>query len=341
MSLMKGTRLKEDIYTVSGVLLLKRGTLLTENHIDWLNSHKTQIKWGLSSNENSEEKPWPLNEVVYKNVYTSIKGLQETIGKKTHLEDNEILGIMSEFDILHQEYVEKDVEILDIMEKFSKDEYLFKHSINVGLIASKIGNLLSLPEEHQHMLGRLGLFHDVGKFKIDPAILNKPTRLTDEEFNLIKQHPRLGYDLLSSTSLDPLILEGVLKHHEREDGTGYPGSIKGDSIPFFVKILSVADSFDAICSIRVYKEQKSVYYAIEELIKDAQAKRLDMSIVRPFTYSLMNQLKGSKIKLRNGAHGEIYDVHPQHPNQPILKINGFQPLNLFKEQLTLHQVADL
>ncbi|MGJ7911801.1 HD-GYP domain-containing protein [Neobacillus sp. LXY-1] len=341
MKVSKGMILKDDIYSKSGILLLKKGTKLTAHYAEWLDKHQSQIIYRSELEQLQSKQNWTLNETIYKNVFSSIQDLQRNIGKKNTLEDHEIHEMMTEFDALYQDFVEKDIEILDIMANFSQDEYLFKHSINVGLVASKIGSILNLPETDQQMLARMGLFHDVGKFKIDPFILNKPSRLTDEEFELIKQHPTLGYDLLVSTSLSLDILEGVLKHHERLDGSGYPNRFTGEQLPLFVRILSVADTFDAICSVRVYKQPRTIFFAIEELIKDVNAKRLDESIVLPFTYYLMSLSKGMQISLRNGKMAEIMEVEPNYPNQPILRIEGFQPLNLIKENLTLLQVANL
>ncbi len=333
MRFKKGMILKEDIYSVLGVLLLKRGTRLTDSHIQFLNHHQLKVK-GFPQNNN-------LYEDVYKNVFSAVQDLQSNIAGKTKLNDKEVQEMISEFDTLYQEFIVNDIQISEIMKKFSQDEYLFKHSINVGLIASKIGRVMGLSDEYQHLLARMGLFHDVGKFKINADILNKPSKLTNEEFNKIKQHPKLGYDLLLSTSLEPLILEGVLKHHERLNGSGYPNGISEGDIPFFVRILSVADTFDAICSNRVYQGEKSVFYAVEEMIKDANSNGLDRKIVLKFTYSLMELSKGMKFNLRNGKQGEILRVDGNHPNQPIIKIEGYQPLDLQKENLTLYQVANI
>jgi HD-GYP domain-containing protein (c-di-GMP phosphodiesterase class II) len=341
MRLKKGMVLKDDIYSETGALLLKTGTELTDKHIDLLDRHAIKYIQQIQTNPVQDNKPPELNEVVYRNVFSSIKELHENVMDKTHLDEEEVSDMMNKFDVLHDEFISKDVEVLDIMERFSADEYLFKHSINVGLVASKIGSLLKLSEEKQHLLARMGLFHDVGKFKIDPAVLNKPSRLTNEEFEYIKQHPKYGYELLEGTRLSPMILEGTLKHHERLDGSGYPNGINGLNIPFFVRILSVADTFDAICSNRVYRGRKSVFYAIEELIKDCNAKRLDPSIVMPFTYSLVELSKDTPITLRNGKTGQIVQTDPLHPNQPTIEIDGFPPLDLKKEKLTLLQVANI
>jgi HD-GYP domain-containing protein (c-di-GMP phosphodiesterase class II) len=341
MRLKRGMVLRQDIYSETGVLLLKKETILTETHINLLNRNGIALVQQLNTKDIQSEKPNELNEVVYRNVFTSIKDMHENIMDKSNLDDDEVLDMINKFDILHDDFISKDIEVLEIIEKFSEDEYLFKHSINVGLVASKIGSVLKLSKENQQLLARMGLFHDVGKLKIDPSILNKPSRLTDDEFQIIKQHPKLGYEFLFNTSLDPLIIEGTLKHHERLDGSGYPNGIKGEDIPFLVRILSVADTFDAICSNRVYRGRRSVFFAIEEMVNECNRNRLDSSIVFPFAYSLMKLLKNTKITLRNGKRGEISKIDIDHPNQPVLKVDGYPPLNLQKENLTLIQVANI
>ncbi|WP_181444468.1 HD-GYP domain-containing protein [Bacillus sp. 03113] len=187
----------------------------------------------------------------------------------------------------------------------------------------------------------MSLFHDIGKFKISHNILHKPARLTDEEFTEMKNHPIYGYNMLKDAELSKEILLGTVLHHERLDGSGYPKGLTSKNIPFLVRILSIADTFDAIYSSRVYKDQKSILFAVEELLKDSQLNKLDKDITKKFTLYLMVSLKERKIVLRNGQKAEIIHIFSDHPNQPILNIEGHTPLDLKKTGLTLNQVANI
>ncbi|MGG2939009.1 HD-GYP domain-containing protein [Heyndrickxia faecalis] len=338
MVFQKGEKLEEDLYSNSGVLLLRKGTFLTERLAAILNKYEVLRDPELDGRRIATEVPGIFHDLLYESIYHEMEELQRIIQVKTTLCDAEVESMEKNFRKLYKEVFTTRTSILELMEHFSADEYLFKHCIHVGLIAANIGKILKLDPEKQSLLAQMGLFHDIGKFTIDPQILNKPGRLTDEEFALIKKHPEAGYRLLEKTSLDPMILKGTLMHHERLDGSGYPDGRK--TIPFLVRILSVADTFDAICSNRAYRRRQPVFFAIDELMADADAGRLDREIVLPFANFLMENYQKQPITLRNGVKGSILRIHPLHPNQPVLKVEGYPVLNLMEQKLTLFQIAN-
>ncbi|GER66712.1 HD-GYP domain-containing protein [Weizmannia acidilactici] len=339
MKFQKGARLKEDLYSNTGILLLRKGTFLTAKLASILNKYEVVPDPSLKGRRIAAEVTGIFHDVLYENIYRSMEELQQTIRVKAELCDAEIQDMEKNFHRLYKEVLATHTSFLELMEHFSSDEYLFKHCIHVGLIAASIGKMLKLPHEKQNLLAQMGLFHDIGKFTIDPRILNKPGKLTNEEFAVIKTHPAAGYRLLENTSLDPMILKGALMHHERLDGSGYPEGRK--NIPFLVRILSVADTFDAICSNRAYRRRQPVFYAIDELMADAKAGRLDSEVVLPFANFLMENYRNQPITMRNGARGKIVHIHPLYPNQPILKIEGYPLLNLKEQKLTLFQIANM
>ncbi|AEP00130.1 HD-GYP domain-containing protein [Heyndrickxia coagulans] len=338
MVFQKGEKLEEDLYSNSGVLLLRKGTFLTERLAAILNKYEVLRDPELDGRRIATEVPGIFHDLLYENIYHEMEELQRIIQVKTTLCDAEVESMEKNFRKFYKEVFTTRTSILELMEHFSADEYLFKHCIHVGLIAANIGKILKLHPEKQSLLAQMGLFHDIGKFTIDPQILNKPGRLTDAEFALIKKHPEAGYRLLEKTSLDPMILKGTLMHHERLDGSGYPDGRK--TIPFLVRILSVADTFDAICSNRAYRRRQPVFFAIDELMADADAGRLDREIVLPFVNFLMENYWKQPITLRNGIKGSIIRIHPLHPNQPVLKVEGYPVLNLMEQKLTLFQIAN-
>lgn len=161
------------------------------------------------------------------------------------------------------------------------DEYTNNHSDNVAFLARKLGERLDLPKEDIERLYWAGIVHDIGKIEIPSAILNKKERLTNEEFNQIKQHPVTGYEALSS--LDSLrdIAKYVRHHHERVDGNGYPDGLKDDEIPFISKILTVVDAWDAMISERVYRKPLSIERAVIQL-KNNAGTQFDTLVVNEF-----------------------------------------------------------
>lgn len=162
-----------------------------------------------------------------------------------------------------------------------KDSYTLGHSERVGVLARLVGRALGMSDAELCLLEWAGLLHDVGKIAIPEAILNKPGRLTPEEFAVVRQHPRASYDVLSGVRHLAPILPAVLHHHENHDGSGYPDGLAGGAIPLSARILHVADVFDALTSDRAYRAGYSVARAFGILIDNA-GRVTDPNLTRLF-----------------------------------------------------------
>lgn len=147
------------------------------------------------------------------------------------------------------------------------DDYTKGHSDLVAVYSMKIGEALKLDKKQLEDLYWAALMHDIGKIIIPIDVLNKTGRLTDSEFDLIKKHPKIGYEIISRSKTLKKISKYVLSHHERWDGKGYPNGLKGDEIPLLSPIISVADSWHAMTSERPYKNKLNKEEGIKELIK--------------------------------------------------------------------------
>ncbi|OCL26732.1 hypothetical protein U472_08685 [Orenia metallireducens] len=166
--------------------------------------------------------------------------------------------------------------IINILE--IHDRYTRGHSENVASISVEIAKRLDFSSEDIKMVYFTGLVHDIGKILVDKNILNKTTRLTDEEFAEIKKHSTWGYQLLShSKDLEEIAIYTYC-HHERWDGLGYPQRLKGDKIPLVSQIICVADAWDSMVNDRVYRQKLSRKVAIKEL-KDNKGKQFAPQIV--------------------------------------------------------------
>lgn len=140
-----------------------------------------------------------------------------------------------------------------------------KHSARVSKICAHIGSALGMKNEEIALLKAISNLHDIGKIAIDDAILNKPGKLDEKEWEQIKRHPEIGYRILSTSPEYAEIAQDILSHHERYDGRGYPRGIKGESIPIRARIISIADSYDAMVSERPYRKPLTHEEAIEEI----------------------------------------------------------------------------
>ena len=150
----------------------------------------------------------------------------------------------------------------------AKDNYTKDHSLNVAKYARAIAEKLKLSAKEVEHIYTLGLLHDIGKIGVPEVILNKPDRLTDEEFEKIKTHVLVGYEILKNFSSMPELYIGALYHHERYDGRGYSSGLAGENIPITARIIAVADSVDAMYSNRIYRSSRSREYVTEQLEKN-------------------------------------------------------------------------
>jgi HD-GYP domain-containing protein (c-di-GMP phosphodiesterase class II) len=158
----------------------------------------------------------------------------------------------------------EDFTIKSLMDIVTHDYYTHTHSINVSIYALSLGAFMKMQPETLCELGESALLHDIGKSKIDSAILNKNGTLTDKEYNEVKQHTDFGYKIGLKLGINNKnVLDGIRYHHEKMDGTGYPSRLKGSDIPLFARIIGICDIFDALTSRRTYKEALSSFDAIK------------------------------------------------------------------------------
>lgn len=163
----------------------------------------------------------------------------------------------------------------------AKDEYTAGHSTRVAEYAEKIARKLKISEFEIYLLKSAAYLHDIGKIRTDLSILKKPKKLKLSEWDQIKEHPTIGYEIVSDIGLQKSVSSAVLYHHEKYDGSGYPGELKKDRIPLFARILCVADSFDAMVTTREYKRTFTMEEAAQELRKGA-GTHFDPQIVNIF-----------------------------------------------------------
>lgn len=169
--------------------------------------------------------------------------------------------------------------ILNTLTDKYKEEKI--HSEKVSLLCKQIGTKLGLNKEDIDILELAGMYHDIGKISIPDAILNKPSRLTDEEYDIIKTHTQIGYQILRAADEYSGLAEYALSHHERWDGRGYPKGLKGKDIPLFSRIINVADSFEAMTADRPYRKGMPIEDAIAE-IKRCSGSQFDPKIANIF-----------------------------------------------------------
>lgn len=169
----------------------------------------------------------------------------------------------------------------------AKDTYTRGHSDRVSEYSVLIGKHLGLSEEDIHLLRVGGLFHDIGKIGVPDSILLKTSKLTDDEYSEIKNHPTIGAHILSNATIFEKAIPIVKHHHERYDGFGYPSKLVSENIPYLARIAAVADSFDAMTSRRTYRDSMPMDIVIEEIRKN-KGSQFDPNIADTFLNILSN-----------------------------------------------------
>ncbi len=186
----------------------------------------------------------------------------------------------------------------------AKDVYTRGHSERVNLYCMMIAEQLGLAEPERETLHWASILHDIGKIGIPEQILNKPGRLTEGEFQSIQDHPTKGYNILAPIEQLSGALPGILHHHERYDGKGYPHGLKAEEIPLAARIIAVADTFDAITSTRAYRPEKSFQEALE-IIQEVSGSQLDPELVKLFTRLVVEDMDTDRERMlhRTGTMG--------------------------------------
>lgn len=202
----------------------------------------------------------------------------------------------------------------------TKDDYTYMHSVAVCALMIALGKQLGLSGQALKDVGLAGLLHDVGKMLIPDDVLNKPGKLSDEEFNIIKQHPKKGWELLrDSPDITEIALDVCLHHHERVDGTGYPERLSGDPLTLFARMGAVCDVYDALTSNRCYKNG---WEPAETIRKMAEWRNghFDERVFQAFVKTIGIYPSGTLVRLKSGRLAIVLEQSQKSLLTPIVKI---------------------
>lgn len=194
-----------------------------------------------------------------------------------------LLGMAAQIEVLKEEKKKISEQAARTILKAldAKDNYTFGHSMRVAYFSLVTGNELGLSREEMYELELSAIFHDIGKIGTPDAVLNKPSRLNEEEFQIMKKHPENSYEILKDYPMFEKIAANARLHHERFDGKGYPLGLKGENIPLAARIILIADTFDAMTSTRPYRKGLPYEVAFEELTQFS-GTQFDPKVVKVF-----------------------------------------------------------
>lgn len=223
------------------------------------------------------------------------------------------------------------MDLFDMLHNMRQvDDTIYAHSLNVGLLARVLGKWLKFSNQDIDTLTLAGLLHDIGKLRIPDAIMNKPGRLTPEEFAIIKMHPRIGYDTISTSSLDLRIKQSILMHHERCDGSGYPFGFMQQDISKFAMIISIVDVYDAMTAARSYRGPLCPFSVIQQFEEEGLQKYYPQYILT-FLEHIAATYQNNRVLLSNAKHATIIMLNQHRLSKPIVQLEDGNFLDLSKQ----------
>lgn len=223
---------------------------------------------------------------------------------------------------LQEKMTDLNALINDIIFYGSGQDSIYRHGINVAVLSNILGKWIGLEEKKVHLLTYSALLHDIGKTKIDSKIFNTNDSLSEEDYEIVKSHPLLGYNIVKEISfLDKSVAQGILMHHERLDGSGYPLGLQNDKISQFGKIIAIADVFDAINSNRSYRKKKSPFESLQ-IIKKESFGKLDYTYSNIFLNHMFNYYIGKDVLLDNNKVVQIIQMDINDLDRPLILLDG-------------------
>lgn len=315
--LESGMELARDV-SKEGILLIKKDTELNGKLIKQLIYNDIPMVWIY---EESRSEHFQAYQENYNNFADVVKLVREDQPVELKL----VKPIIDNFNEVNSH--QSLLSYIYGIRRF--DQYTYNHSLNVSYLALMLGKWSNYPDNE--MLALAGVLHDVGKVKIKNNILNKPGPLTDMEWEEMKKHPYLGYKVVEkSPGMPQDVLPGVLYHHERVDGSGYPEGLAGEEIPELARIIAIVDVFDALTSRRVYREKKDVFEVLQFM--HDKYHEFDLKYLRIFTENMLDFLVGEKVLLSDDRLGKIVFKNPIKPFAPLIQTDdGFVDLSKEKD----------
>lgn len=303
----EGMRLAQDMYDSLGRTLIGVNARITDYYIQKLQ------EYGFDGIYIKDE----FSEGIQLEPIISPQLRQEGI---SCVRNHDIDGCQKIAAQMVDEILGKGTISLDMTDLRSYDDYTYAHSVNVAVLSCIIGIGFELKGKCLIQLVSAALLHDIGKTIISPDIINKPGRLTPEEFQEIKKHPTISYELIKQRwDISAQVKNAVLFHHENVDGSGYPKGIKGDCQTQMTKIIHVADVYDALTSKRPYKDPYSPSEASEYMMGGC-GTLFDRTAVMKLLECVPLYPKGTDVVLSDGRKGIIYENSGGYNLRPIVKL---------------------
>jgi putative nucleotidyltransferase with HDIG domain len=365
----------DDVYTTDDKLVIPEGTVLTEEIIKSLKEYgifAIRIKvdeedGSIPLEDDSEEEetketvetPKRRTQEEQQNYLRQIKESKEFEEFHSAFIDS-VDNLKSLFNkvVMHNEEIDskailEDVEnvvdkgrngihILDMLQCMrGYDDVTYVHSVNVAMLSNMIGRTVypDISKEELDILTLSGLLHDIGKMMVPDNIIQKNGRLTLPEYNVVKTHVLFGNNILKGLkNLDPRVAEVAMRHHERCDGTGYPGGYRREQIEPFARIVAIADTYDAMTSDRVYRAALCPFDVIHMFEREGIVK-FDVEFLLPFLEKAVQAYLNTEVKLSTNEVGKVIMINHNEYSKPVVQVgNEFYDLSKESSDIVIDKV---
>lgn len=314
-----GMVLAKSVYSPDGRVLLREGAALTDRYLMALRSLNFNYVYIVDPRAPEISLSDPIPEELRQEAISVIKRAfggdinAQKVG--THLPSiSEVTKQLVDSIISNRDVT---VQMADLK---SHNTYTFAHSVNVSILGTMLGHRAGLNALRLQDLALGLILHDIGKMQVPVTILDKPGKLTESEFTLMKEHARSGYDALRGLmSLSAHAKIVVLQHHEKYDGSGYPKGLKGDDIHLNAQIGAIVDVYDALTSDRIYRKRFLPHEALEYM-KSGDGSHFCPTLLRTFLDSVAPYPPGTLLKLSSGEIAIVAQVDMKAASRPIVKV---------------------
>ena len=356
-NLVPGMISAEDVYSYNNQLILPKGTELTDKIITRLEFYSVlaiKVEDEMASELDSskdESSEGALKETSFSSITENLSYSEKIKAttqfkefKKNFVENTEALQgnlhkIVEENAPVNVDEMLKSVSnlisegstsisIFDMLHNMRNyDDLTYVHSMSVSLICNIFGKWLGYGEEDIKVLTLAGLLHDIGKLMIPESIIKKPSRLTDQEFNIIKTHTVQGYNILKNQNIDDRIKTAALMHHERSDGSGYPLGCSNEKIADFAKIVAISDVYDAMTAARVYRGPLCPFKVVA-IFEAEGLQKYDSRFILTFLEHITETYINNRVVLSDGTTGDIVMINKNALSRPMIKAGDGRFINL-------------
>lgn len=314
-----GMILGKGLPGANGLMLLNKGAVIHSSYIDKLKELGYVGLYIEDDLSNDIEVSDVISQAVRLKSIRTIKNTLMVVQKGKELSEDSVDSLQNLMNDIVESILGNKDAMINLIDLKVFDDYTYYHSVNVGVLAITLGVALNLSKEKLYRLGLAAVLHDIGKVFISKSILNKPGKLTSDEFDIVKSHPQKGFDYLKKADLPLSSCKAVLQHHERFNGKGYPMGTEGENISLFSRIITIADVCDALASNRPYRKAL-IPSDIVEYIMSEYGSLFDPALVDVFIKRIAPYPVGTCVLLSNGMAGIVAENYSDCCLRPRVKI---------------------